>query len=345
MKITGKIFTLNVLNGLSLGIVIALIPSALLGQVMLLFGKNEFAQSIIDMTTLAQSLLPVVAAVAVAAMFHLNTINSTSVALAAMIGSGVATLTPKGYLVHGTGDIINTGLTIALAVGLVLVIDRRLGQFTMLIVPALVLVIAGGLGKLILPNVQLISKLIGGGVAHVTTLQPILMGAVMAVIFAILVVSPISSVGIATAISLAGIGAGAANVGIVVASFTLALIGVRVNSLGGTLAHFIGSPKIQMSNMMQHPKLFIPTSIGAALMGAISVMLNVQGTPFSAGFGLSGLIGPVAAYQQSSQSVGEILKLIVVFIVLPVIIAVSLNYLFVSRLHFIKAEDLRLPEN
>lgn len=72
------------------------------------------------------------------------------------------------------------------------------------------------------------------------------------------------------------------------ASFTLALMGASVNPIGGTLAHFVGSPKIQMANMLVKPKLFIPTSIGA-----VATMLNIKGTPFSAGFGFSGLVGPL----------------------------------------------------
>ena len=33
-KITGREFTLNVLNGISMGVVVSLIPGALLGQLM-----------------------------------------------------------------------------------------------------------------------------------------------------------------------------------------------------------------------------------------------------------------------------------------------------------------------
>ncbi|QBO36212.1 PTS sugar transporter subunit IIC [Periweissella cryptocerci] len=345
MKITSKIFTLNILNGLSLGIVVALIPSALLGQLMLLFGKNSLALRVIDMTSLAQSLLPAVAAIAVATLFHFNTIKTASIALAAMIGSGVAIPTPKGFVLHGTGDIINTGLTIAIAVGLLILIGERLGQFTMLVAPALILVVAGALGLLILPSVQEISEIIGLGVNQITQWQPIVMGAVMAVIFSILVVSPISSVGIATAIGLAGIGAGAANVGIVVTSFTLAIMGARVNPLGGTLAHFIGSPKIQMANMMRNPKLFIPTTLGAAIMGAIAAMLDIKGTPFSAGFGFSGLIGPITAYQATAQSAGMVSKVLLVFVILPLLLAIGLNYIFSQRGTLIAPTDLKLPNN
>ncbi len=123
-------------------------------------------------------------------------------------------------------------------------------------------------------------------------------------VFAVLIVSPISSVGIATAISLSGIASGSANLGIVAGSFTLAIMGASVNSLGTTLAHFIGTPKIQMANMLEKPKLFIPVMVNAAIAGAIGAIFNIKGTPMSAGFGFSGLIGPLAAWNETNQSAG-----------------------------------------
>ena len=41
------------------------------------------------------------------------------------------------------------------------------------------------------------------------------------------------------------------------------------------------------------PKIVIPMLITAAILGGLAGVLNIQGTPISAGFGLSGLIGPL----------------------------------------------------
>lgn len=193
-----------------------------------------------------------------------------------------------------------------------------------------------------LQPISVLQTWIGDGVAYATELTPLVMGAVLGVIFAFLIVSPLSSVGIAMAISLAGVGSGAANAGITVASFTLALMGASVNPIGGTLAHFVGSPKIQMANMLVKPKLFIPTSIGAAIMGAVATMLNIKGTPFSAGFGFSGLVGPLTAWSESDKSLVSIFSILLVFVILPVIIATVLKWLFMTKLKMIKAEDLKL---
>ena len=212
----------------------------------------------------------------------------------------------------------------------------------MLLQPLIVVLLAGGLGLVTLAPLRQVQVLMGTAVAAATHLTPLLMGALLGMAFAFLVVSPLSSVGIAMAINLSGVGSGAANAGIVVASFTLAAMGASVNPIGGTLAHFIGSPKIQMANMLLKPKLFIPTTIGAGIMGILATVFDVKGTPFSAGFGFSGLIGPMTAYGLSNQSAKAVVDIVLVFVVLPCVLAMTLKWLFIKKWHLIKPEDLKL---
>ena len=212
----------------------------------------------------------------------------------------------------------------------------------MLLQPLIVVLLAGGLGLVTLAPLRQVQVLMGTAVAAATHLTPLLMGALLGMAFAFLVVSPLSSVGIAMAINLSGVGSGAANAGIVVASFTLAAMGASVNPIGGTLAHFIGSPKIQMANMLLKPKLFIPTTIGAGIMGILATVFDVKGTPFSAGFGFSGLIGPMTAYGLSNQSAKGVVDIVLVFVVLPCVLAMTLKWLFIKKCHLIKPEDLKL---
>ncbi|KRL06199.1 PTS transporter subunit IIC [Liquorilactobacillus oeni] len=342
-KITGKEYTLNVLNGISLGVVVALVPAALVGQLMQALKEIlPGAMQVVMMTAFAMSLLPVIAGFCVAIQFKMNAIQISAVGIAAMVGSGVMQQAGQTFVLKGTGDIINTGLTIAFAVWVALFVGDKFRNYTILILPLLVIVIAGGGGLLLLPYVKLVAASIGTLIAHLTTLQPLLMGMLMGICFGILVVSPISSVGIATAIGLAGIGSGSANLGITAASFMLAIYGSSVNNVGTTIAHFVGSPKIQMGNMLSKPALFLPLSINAGIMGFLGAILNIKGSPMSAGFGFSGLIGPSAAYQQMPSSLGSILLLIVLFVFLPVFLAYLSRYVFVKRLNWFKADDLFL---
>ena len=333
-------FTLNILNGLSIGIVVTLIPSAIFGSIMKLFGTAPVALEISQMLILATNLLPVVAGFAVASLFKYGNIEAASVALAGMVGSGVAIFTDKGFVLAGTGDIINLGITVVLAVLMIQVVGDKLGQFKMLLLPAMVIMVAGGIGTLTLPYVRTVSQAIGQAINAATTLQPILMGIIVGMAFAALVVSPISSAGIATAIGITGIGAGSANLGIVAASFTLAAMGASVNPIGGTLAHFIGSPKIQMANMLSKPKLFIPALLAAGIAGGVGAIFQVEGTSASAGFGFSGLLGPIAAITTGST----LIEVIMIFVVVPVILAFTVKYIFISLTNLVKPSDLKLPE-
>ena len=335
-------FVVKVLNGTSLGIVITLIPSALVSQLLLLFAGNPVATKVAFMTTLIQSSLPLVAGFAVGQIFKLSSIDSGSIALAMFVSSGVVTQTKTGMVIAGTGVILNILLIAVIATALVKLTENIFGHLKMLLQPLVVLIVAGGIGLATLDPLRQVQVFIGTTIAYATEFTPIVLGAVLGGTFAFLIVSPLSSVGIAMAINLTGIGSGAANAGIVVASFTLAAMGAQVNPIGGTLAHFIGSPKIQMANMLTKPKLFIPTTIGAMMMGVVATLFNIKGTPASAGFGFSGLIGPLTAFNLSDKSVSAVFSVLITFIVLPIILAFFLKWLFMTRFKLIRPDDLKL---
>lgn len=337
-KISLKTGTMNILNGISMGVVVALIPSALVGQLMkaLMGVMPHIASQVIDITNFAASLLPAMAGFCVGYLFKMNMVQMSSIAAATTIGSGVVKKVGTTYVVAGTGDVINVAVTIVFAVIIASIIGNKLKNYTILLMPVLVLVIAGGLGLLTLPYVKLVTGFIGAMIKTFTILQPVLMG----ISFAVLIVSPISSVGIATAIGISGIASGSANLGITAGAFTLAIMGSSVNSLGTILAHFIGTPKIQMGNMLERPKLFIPVIISSGIMGALGAIFKIQGTPMSAGFGFAGLIGPMTAYEQMDPGVGSMILLTTLFVVLPIILGLIMRYIFVGENKLVVAKDL-----
>src|SRR5690606_1053033 len=141
---------------------------------------------------------------------------------------------------------------------------NKLKGYSMLLMPTLSILIPGLIGYLIFPYVRFLMLGIGNGIGVLTTLQPVIMGALIAMIFCVIIISPISSVGVATAIMLSGIGAGAANLGIVAAGMGLAIASYKSNSLGTALVHVLGSPKVQMRNFLMKPKIALPMILTAA---------------------------------------------------------------------------------
>ncbi len=97
-----KQFTLDVLNGSSLGVVVALIPAALTSQILALFPGNHVAGAITMMVTVAQSLLSVFAAMAVGHMLRLETLDAACIALATFVSSGAITTSKGAFVFNGT---------------------------------------------------------------------------------------------------------------------------------------------------------------------------------------------------------------------------------------------------
>lgn len=335
--------TFKILNGVSTGVVIALVPGALINELMKgLSGAWPGAQNILTMTSLMQSLLAMFAGLCVSYLLKFNLIQTGAVAAAAMIASGAFHVKNGVITLSGSGDVINIALTIAFAAFMVKWLSPKLGSYAVLLLPLAVAVAAGGLGQVALPYTKMITGAIGGMVNLLTNLQPLVMGMLMGVAFAALIVSPISSVGIAMAIGIEGIASGSANLGITAGAFTLAIMSSKVNGFGTTIAHFIGTPKIQMANMLKKPKLYIPMMASAGIAGLIGAIFNISGTPNSAGFGAAGLIGPLAAYKEMSGGPIAILFLIVLFVGIPTLLGFMMRYIFIQKLQFVRAEDLKV---
>lgn len=338
------IFT--ILNGVSFAVIVALIPSALTSQILAHLPHTPLLDSISFMTNLAQCALPLLAACATGFMLKLSMMQTGCIALATMVSAGNITAAEKGFAINGTGVILNILLVIFISIFLVKLSDKLLGQFKAIFSSTLVLLIGGGIGLITLPYMKAVQDLIGVATAQATTFTPLVMGLVLGMIFAFLVLMPLSSVVVALAITLAGVGSGAANAGIAAAAFTLALMGSSANTLGGTLTHLIGSPKVQMANLLAHPQLFIPVFIASGAAGFCASVLGVCGTPFSAGFGFSGLIGPLTALNTTPGDM-VVLRSLLGTIGVPAIMACAMNFVFIKRKFSFKGKDgapLIIPE-
>lgn len=342
-RLTPKKYTMNVLNGLAIGTVVALIPGALLGELfkalLPVFPQGAF---VLNATAMSNSMLGLVVGVLVGINFKFTPIQATSLGLAAILGSGAVQFTAEGIMLNGTGDVINVGLTAAITAGIILLLGNKLKAYTILLIPPIALIVGGGIGTFILPYVKGITTIVGVLVAQLLNLQPIVMSVLIAIIFSILIVSPITTVGIALAISLVGIGSGAGNLGVCAAGFGLAVAGWKVNPIGTSLAHFIGSPKISMPNVFAKPKIMLPIICNAASLGVLAAIFNIQGTPMSAGFGFSGLVGPVNHLNIVGFSVLNVIMTILVFLVAPIAFGIGYNYLFTKVWPIISPEDYKL---
>ncbi|MBQ0141057.1 MAG: PTS sugar transporter subunit IIC [Kurthia sp.] len=341
-----KDFFNKLLTGMSLGIVVCLIPNALVGEILKLMIQHFTSiqaplQTILNVSVLAMSLLPVVIGVMVGIQFKLTPIQMCSVGLATMVGSGVVSFGEAGMTMAGIGVVINIGLTAGMAVLFVQFLGNKLKDYTLLAMPALSLFIPGIIGMILLPYVKTGADYVGLGIATLTDLQPIVMGMLIAMIFSILIISPISTIGVATVIMLSGISAGAANLGVCASGVGMAIASYRANNLGTSLAH-VASAKIQMRNFFMKPKIAAPTILTAAILGALAGVFKITGDPYSAGFGLAGFVGPLKYLSIEHWSPNSIILSLVLFIILPIVLNLVFIKLFERKMKWISPQDYKV---
>ena len=337
-RITPKKFLFNILNGVALAIVVGLIPNAILGG---LFGYlaqyGDIFTTLQNVVVGIQFTIPVLTGVLIAMQFGMTPLQTVVVGTAAFVGSGAAEFTDSGWIITGIGDLINTMITSAIADGIMLIIKDKLGSLSIILLPIIGGGIAGLAGILLLPYVNTITLGLGLLINSITTTQPIIMSILISVLFSIVIISPVSTVAIAYAIGISGVAAGSAAIGVASAAIMLFIGTYKVNKIGVPIAVILGAMKMMMPNMIRYPILLLPVSLTAAVSGLVSGLLNIQGTPASAGFGLVGFVGPIQSMALLDGGIGSVIfKVIVAYVIVPLISALLFHYLFVKILKIYK---------
>lgn len=320
---SSKQFFNNILQAVGAGVVIALIPNAMLGELLKFFKEdNQLLESVYQLVVLIQSFMAFIIGVLAAHQFKFSGAGATMVGVSAMLGSGAVKITSNGFMLNGIGDIINTILVVMVACFLYLILQNKLGSLEMIILPVVIPVVSGIIGIYTLGYVSNVTKGIGHLVSSFTELNPMLMSILICVTYSLLMVTPISVVAIATAIGLSGLGSGAANMGIVAACVTFLFGSIRVNGAGVNLVLIIGAAKMMIPVYFKHLIIAVPLVINGIIGGLIAYFIGIQGTPMSAGFGYTGLVGPINAFNRmDGDPVINIILLIFGYLIIPFVAA------------------------
>ena len=215
-KITAKQFFNKVLNGSALGIILGLLPNAILSGLLGLMGDGVIVTAATHAVLIFQMATPLLIGALIALQFGLTPNKVVLVAGASMVGSGVIRFNPEvgAFIGAGAGDIINTMLTASIAILLIMLIGEKLGSVAIVASPIVIGALSGLIGMFTLPYVAMISQAIGHAINTFTNLQPLLMSILISMSFALIILSPLSTVAIGMAIGLTGISAGAAAMGV-----------------------------------------------------------------------------------------------------------------------------------
>lgn len=209
-----------------------------------------------------------------------------------------------------------------------------------IIVTPLVGVLSGGATALLLgypihSMMAAIQTLIQNSAAQ----APYLMGVLVAVLMGIALTLPISSAAIGVTLLLGGpldaevgtIVAAAATAGCCAHMVGYAVMSFRENRVGGLIAQGLGTSMLQMPNLIRRPVLWLPPIIASAVLGPVSVALNMTCSTMGAGMGTSGLVGCIGTFM-SMLNAGEavwsiLLKIIGIQILAPAAICLGLSEL------------------
>lgn len=360
-----KDFFFKVLSGSAQGILIGVLPSAVMKYILKMFGTAQWALDLSAILTLFSSFIPLLIGVAIAMQFRMKALDVGVMAIAVGAASGSIkwAVAPKGfvnpitgapqvgnvYIAAGAGDVINAIIVAAVAVLVIWLVSRYLAGFGSVAIILSPIVIGGGValfGRAIAPYVAYITTWVGDAVRLATDLQPLPMSIAIAMAFSFIIITPISTVGIALAITLSGLGAGAAGAGVVATTVILLINSWKVNKKGTTVAIFLGAMKGMMPSVFKKPVMILAFLVAAAITAIPVALFNVQGTPTSAGFGWIGMVSPLQSMFTFDAAEAEIVnhtinfvQFLIVWFIVPAIAGFVVDFLFTKILKLYSPSD------
>jgi len=268
-----------------------------------------------------------------------NTLTLFTAMISATVGAGAITSGSDGVLTIVGGDPIGALIagTVATFVG------KRLtgtSPVDMVSIPTLSLLAGGliGLGsaQLIQPALLIVSEAISSSV----TGSPVIGSAVMSVLFGLFLMSPVSSAALSVALALDPLSNGAMLIGTTAQYFSFSILSLKENNLGGYVAQGVCTPKVQLPNIINNPKILIGPSLASAICGPLATMVfGFETIPAMGGVGFAALVAPL--WVINNLGWGMFAAYIFCGAVLPIGITYSVNKVLYSR-KWIKTGDMAL---
>ncbi|CAK8054639.1 PTS sugar transporter subunit IIC [Eupransor demetentiae] len=364
-------FFYKLLNGSAQGILIGVLPAAVMKYIIHFSGieNTVIGADFSSILTFFTSLTPFLIGMSVALQFKMKNLDIGVVGIATMVSSSAVRwriLEPGGnhpltdeklteptriFMTDGSGDIINAILVAGIAVAVIWLVARYLNGFGSVAIILSPILIGGGvglLGEIMAPWVAMLTTATGKGVEWLTNLAPLPMAILIAMAFAIIIITPISTVGIGLAIGLHGLAAGAAGMGVVATTIVLLINSWRVNNKGTTIAIGLGAMNLMMPAVFKKPITMVASLFTAALAALPVVFFNIQGTPTSAGFGYIGLVSPIQSVTSDSAAGSALIShyispaiALLAWVVIPLLAGFLAQFIFSKLLQLYTPEDFK----
>lgn len=319
-KIKPGDFWQRLLSAVAMAIVVGVTPSAIVSPFISGLAKTSpFWGTLSGATSLCQFSVPLAAGILAATRFDFTMVESASVGLAALIGSGAIAAKNGAFTLVGMGDLINTIIIIALTIVVMFLIRKHVGSFALIVDSIVGGTVMGAIGIWTYPYVHMISTWIGQLLNTFTDLQPVLMSLLLGLAFAVLIVTPISTIALGYAIGLTGLAGGTPSVGVTACFMFVAIATYKSNGIGLSIAMFFGSVKMMLANFVKHPRMMLPVAVVGALGGLTNAFFfHIHAIAQFSGFGQP--VAAIHAYATLGGGAGiRLLMVALAYYILPLV--------------------------
>ena len=338
-------------SGMALGLFCTLLIGLIIKQIGVLIG-GTVGDLLFSLGVVSSSLMGAGIGVGVARSLKADRLLLYSAIVAGMMGAHAKTfisgdLLQGGMIMIGAGEPVGAFVAVLLAVEVGALVQGKT-KVDIVVVPFVTLVTSLIITMTICPFIIKGMDFLGSAIQSATTLQPLLMGIVIATVMGCLLTLPTSSAAIAISLKLGGIAGGAAVVGCACHMVGFAVMSYRENKIGGLIAQGIGTSMLQIPNIFKKPILILPPIIASAICGPLATMVFELKCSFEgSGMGTSGLVGVFSTYTASMETVQTstlIIGIILLFLILPAGICLGISEIMRKK-NIINPDDLKLELN
>ncbi|MBI9095496.1 MAG: PTS sugar transporter subunit IIC [Sphaerochaeta sp.] len=312
-------YMVKVLNGMAQGLFASLIIGLIIKQVGLYLDSDVIMQ----IGQIAQYMMGPAIGVGVALSVGAPPLAVFASAVVGAVGAGTfvfdASLLSKVIIGEPVGALLAS--LVGAEVG------KRIAGKTkvdILLIPLFVIVSGTVTGLFLSPVVAAFMNAIGSLINHLTTLYPIPMGIMVAIVVGMVLTLPISSAAICISLGISGLAAGAATVGCCAQMVGFACSGFKENKIGGLISQGLGTSMIQMPNIVKNWRIWIPPTLTAGILGPLATTIfQMENNASGAGMGTSGLVGQINTL--AVMGVGSWWKIALLHVLLPALISLLLS--------------------
>lgn len=344
-----KEFFVDGLSGMALGLFATLIIGTIVSQVGSWI-PGTVGQYIHMIGKTATVLTGAGIGVGVAIKLQSPPLVTVSAAISGMVGgyaSALLTVSSVDLVFAGPVEPLGAFLAAISAIYLGrLIADRT--SFDIILTPLACTLTGSIVGFLLGSPISKLMEKIGELVVFGTEQTPLVMGIIVSVIMGMAETLPISSAALGVSLNLSGIAAGAATVGCCANMVGFAVASFEDNRWNGVLAQGIGSSKLQMSNIVKKPTIWIPSLLSSAIVGPLATLVfKFENNAAGSGIGTTGLIGPINAYKtmvaNGKNSIWTLVMIILLCFVLPGAISYGTAW-GMRKMNLIKPGDMKLDD-